>query len=151
MDTKDIIDTINDLIETCKDGEFSFDASADYVHDPKTKQLFIRRADECRAAAHELQRLVLQLAGRAEDGGSISGAMQRGWVAVRGTLAGYTDKAILEEAERGEDTALVRYRAALDLGLPPHVRTVVERQYEGVQRNHAQIRTLRDQSRLTRV
>jgi len=54
---------------------------------------------------------------------------------------------MLEEAERGEDAALERYRGALEKELPPAVRSVIERQYEGVKKNHALIRDLRNQAR----
>ena len=147
MSNDDIIDTLNDLIETSKDGEYGFRTSAEYLKDASTKQLFTARAEECRQAAVELQQLVVQLGGKADDGGSASGALHRGWVAMKGTLAGYSDKAILEETERGEDVALKSYREALDEALPADVRLVVERQYEGVKRNHQQVRTLRDQAR----
>jgi uncharacterized protein (TIGR02284 family) len=147
MSNDDIIDTLNDLIETSKDGEYGFRTSAEYLQDATLKQTFMARAEECRQAAAELQQLVLRFGGKAEDSGSAAGALHRGWVAVKGTLAGYTDKAILEETERGEDTALASYRKALDESLPPDVRVVVERQYEGVKRNHLQIRTLRDAAR----
>ncbi|MDR7331277.1 PA2169 family four-helix-bundle protein [Roseateles asaccharophilus] len=147
MSNDDIIDTLNDLIETSKDGEYGFRTSADYIGDPALKQSFLTRAEDCRRAAVELQSLVGRLGGKAEDSGTAAGAMHRGWVAVKGTLAGYTDKAILEETERGEDSALASYRKALDEPLPPEVRLVVERQYEGVKRNHLQIRTLRDAAR----
>lgn len=147
MSNDDIIDTLNDLIETCKDGEYGFRASAEYVTSPVTRQSFERRAEECRQAAGELQRLVTRLGGKAEDSGTAGGAMHRGWVAVKGTLAGYTDKAILEETERGEDSAMTTYREALARDLPPEVRMVVERQFEGVKRNHLEVRTLRDQAR----
>ncbi|HEY9110092.1 MAG TPA: PA2169 family four-helix-bundle protein [Roseateles sp.] len=147
MSNDDIIDTLNDLIETSKDGEYGFRTSAEYLQDPTLKQTFMARAEECRQAAAELQQIVLRFGGKAEDSGSAAGALHRGWVAVKGTLAGYTDKAILEETERGEDTALASYRKALDESLPPDVRVVVERQYEGVKRNHLQIRTLRDAAR----
>ncbi|MBW8846737.1 MAG: PA2169 family four-helix-bundle protein [Burkholderiales bacterium] len=147
MSNDDIIDTLNKLIETSKDGEYGFHASAEYLKDPNTKQAFERRAEDCRQAAAELQALVVRFGGSAEDGGTAAGALHRGWVAVRGTLAGYTDKAILEETERGEDSAMASYRKALDEALPPEVRMVVERQYEGVKRNHLQIRTWRDQAR----
>jgi len=147
MSNDDIIDTLNDLIETSKDGEYGFRTSAEYLQDATLKQSFMARAEECRQAAAELQQLVLRFGGKAEDSGTAAGALHRGWVAVKGTLAGYTDKAILEETERGEDTALASYRKALDESLPPDVRLVVERQYEGVKRNHLQIRTLRDAAR----
>lgn len=141
------IETLNDLIETCKDGEYGFRTSAEYMRSASTKQLFERRAEECRQAAGELQRLVVGLGGQAEDGGTLSGAAHRGWVAVKGTLAGYTDEAILDETERGEDVAMARYRSALATDLPGDIRSVVERQFEGVKRNHTQVRALRDQAR----
>ncbi|MCE4536300.1 PA2169 family four-helix-bundle protein [Pelomonas sp. P7] len=149
MSNDDIVDTLNDLIETSKDGEHGFRASAEYLKDPAIQQSFVRRAEECREAAAELQALVVRFGGKAEDSGTAVGAMHRGWVAVKGTLAGYTDKAILEETERGEDTALASYRKALEKPLPPDVRNVVERQFEGVKRNHSQVRTWRDQARAT--
>lgn len=148
MSNDDIIDSLNDLIETSKDGEYGFRASAEYLRDPGAKQNFITCAEECRQAASELQALVTRLGGTAEDSGTAAGAMHRGWVAVKGKLAGYTDKAILEETERGEDSALASYRKALENdALPPDVRSVVERQYEGVKRNHALVRSLRNQAR----
>lgn len=147
MSNDDIIDTLNDLIETSKDGEYGFRTSAEYLQDATLKQSFTVRAEECRQAAAELQQLVVRFGGKAEDSGTAAGALHRGWVAVKGTLAGYSDLAMLEECERGEDAALERYREALEDNLPPQVRMVVERQFEGVKRNHMQVRTLRDQAR----
>ena len=73
-----------------------------------------------------------------------AGALHRGWVAVRSALTTYDDKAVLQECERGEDNALARYRKALKQPLPPEVKQVVERQMQGVQRNHDEIKRLRD-------
>jgi uncharacterized protein (TIGR02284 family) len=139
------INTLNNLIETCKDGEYGFKASADHAVDPQIKSLFMTRAEDCRRAAAELQTIVMQQGGKPEDSGTATGAAHRGWVAVKGTLAGYTDLAMLEETERGEDAALARYRSALKDELPADIRSVVEAQMQGVQRNHDQIRALRDQ------
>lgn len=147
MDHKDVIKHLNRLIETCKDGEYGFRETAEHVRSPDLKRILAARADECREAAAELQTLVMQHGGKAEDSGSATGAMHRGWVAVRSKLSGYTDLGMLEEAERGEDTAIDRYRDALQQPLPETIRTVVERQYEGVKRNHAQVRALRDSER----
>jgi uncharacterized protein (TIGR02284 family) len=148
MDTKDTISTLNDLIETCKDGEYGFRSAAEHTRRADLKQLLERHADECRQSAQELQTLVVRAGGKAEEGGTASGAMHRGWVSVKGTLAGHSDKAMLEEVERGEDVAIERYRDALQgESLPADIRAVVERQYEGVKRNHAEMRALRDQAR----
>ena len=141
------INTLNNLIETCKDGEYGFKASADHAVDPQIKSLFMTRAEDCRRAAAELQTIVMQQGGKPEDSGTATGAAHRGWVAVKGTLAGYTDLAMLEETERGEDAALARYRSALKDDLPADIRSVVEAQMQGVQRNHDQIRALCDQNK----
>ena len=71
--------------------------------------------------------------------------LHRGWVTTLGALKGENDQVILSECERGEDIALRDYRLALEQDLPTEVREVVERQLNGVQRNHDQIKALREQ------
>lgn len=144
MTNDEVISTLNDLIETCKDGEYGFRECAEHVESASIATLLTRRADDCQEAARELQAQVLQLGGRADTGGSTTGAIHRGWVSVRGTLSGYDDLAMMEECERGEDAALARYRSAIKEDLPEPQRSIVQRQYEGVKRNHDQIRDLRD-------
>lgn len=147
MDNQDIIDTLNKLVENCKDGEYGFQSSAEHVKTARLRELFTARAADCRQAASELQLMVKAIGGTPEHDGTAAGAVHRGWVAVKGSLSGYTDLAMLEECERGEDAALGRYRKALEKELPPDVRALVQRQRDGAQRNHDQIRTLRDQAR----
>jgi uncharacterized protein (TIGR02284 family) len=48
------------------------------------------------------------------------------------------------ECERGEDAAKAAYEAALQKSLPADVRTLVERQYQGVKANHDRVRNLRN-------
>lgn len=146
-DTADVVDVLKDLVKCCKDGEYGFRTCAEQARREDLKQLFLQRADNCRAAGQELNQLVRECGGTPEEGGSAMGAMHRGWVAVKATLSTYDDKAVLEECERGEDNAKVRYRKALDKPLPPHIRQVVERQMEGVLRNHDHVKMLRDQFR----
>jgi uncharacterized protein (TIGR02284 family) len=151
MSQDDVIDCLNTLIETSKDGEFGFRTSAEQAADAQLKQLLLQRADECRSAATELQALVRDHGGSAEDSGTAAGAVHRGWVAVKSKLSDYTDLAVLEDVERGEDKAVSDYREVLGKALSPGVRAVIERQFEGVKRNHAQIRALREQARVLKV
>lgn len=147
MKQEDIVDVLNDLIETSKDGEYGFRSCAEHTQSTDLRDVFLNRANECQSAVSELQVLVSQCGGKPDDGGSVSGALHRGWVAVRGTLAGYTDVGMLDECERGEDVAKARYQKAMEKPLPEPIRTILERQYEGVLRNHDQIRILRDRFR----
>jgi uncharacterized protein (TIGR02284 family) len=147
MDNERIIHVLNDLIEKCKDGEYGFRASAEQVKAPELRQLLANRADDCALGATELAAHVAQLGGEPDTGGSVSGAMHRGWVSVKVALSSYSDQAVLEECERGEDSAIVAYMKALKDPLPDAVRLVVDRQYLGVKRNHDIIRDLRDRER----
>ena len=65
-------------------------------------------------------------------------------------ISGRDDAAILNEAERGEDHALKAYKEALEK-IAKHnlvgIKDLVERQYHGVQRNHDQVKALRNQAR----
>ncbi|MBG9389675.1 ferritin-like domain-containing protein [Caenimonas aquaedulcis] len=146
-DRDDVVDALQDLVECCKDGEYGFRACAEQAKRADLKSTFMQRADDCRGAAQELNEQIRNLGGKAEDGGSVAGAMHRGWVSVKSALTTYDDKAVLEECERGEDNAIARYRKALKQTLPAGVKLIVERQMQGVQRNHDQIKMLRDQFR----
>ena len=143
--SRNVISVINELIETSKDGEQGFLKAAEDAHDTQLKELLRSRADTCTRAARELQDLVMQLGGKPESGGSMSGALHRGWVDLKSAVGSRSDHAIRADCEKGEDVAKKRYREAIEKDLPADVRAVVERQYEGVLQNHDRIRDLRDQ------
>ncbi|WP_239027486.1 ferritin-like domain-containing protein [Ramlibacter algicola] len=143
-DRGDVVDVLQDLVECCKDGEYGFRESAQQARRQDLKSLFLQRADECRRGAEELNEQIRQCGGSPKDSGSAMGAMHRGWVSVRSALTSDDDRAVLQECERGEDNAKARYAKALQKTLPANVRQVVERQAQAVQRNHDQIRMLRD-------
>jgi uncharacterized protein (TIGR02284 family) len=147
MDNSEVIRVLNRLIETSKDGEYGFATCAERATSADLKETFTRRAADCATGARELRRLVEQHGGRAEDRGSVSGAVHRGWVSVREALTGHKDQTILDECEHAEDVALSHYRKALKQDLPDAVRAVVERQMAGVQANHDQVKALRDEMR----
>ena len=100
--------------------------------------------------ASELQQVVTRLGGKPEDSGTVAGAVHRGWVNLKAAVSSRTDLAILEECERGEDVAKASYTKALKETLPEEIRVVVQRQYDGVVKNHDQIRDLRDRYRATK-
>jgi uncharacterized protein (TIGR02284 family) len=146
IDNDKVIDVLNDLLESCRDGEYGFKTCAEYAKSTDLKIMLTRHSTECREAGEELQSLIRQFGGDPDEGGSVTGMLHRGWVSVRGTLSMHSDKAMLEECERGEDTAVARYRKALKENFPPAVRAVVERQAQGAQRNHDQVKAMRDSS-----
>jgi len=147
MDNDEVISTLNDLIETSKDGQEGFRTCAEDASDPQLKAFLASRSQACAAAVIELQDLVRAYGGDPETTGGLGGAVHRRWIDIKSLVTGKDDKAVLKECERGEDVAVASYRNALEKNLPAEVRTVVERQYQGVLQNQDQVRSLRDQYR----
>ncbi|HJE29487.1 PA2169 family four-helix-bundle protein [Stutzerimonas nitrititolerans] len=147
MDTKETISVLNDLIETSKDGEKGFRECAEDLKRADLKTTMMQRSQDCASAAAELQQLVRTLGGDPETSSSVAGDLHRRWVDLKSMVTGKDDEAILNECERGEDVALKSYRKALDKDLPADIRVVVQRQFQGVQRNHDQVKALRDAAR----
>ena len=142
MSNDDVIDTLNDLIETCKDGEQGFMTCAEDIKRPELKTLFGTMARHCAEAAAELRGEVQRLGGKPEKSGSLAGSAHRRWVDIKSAIMGKDDKAVLSECERGEDVAKASYESALKKDLPPHIRTMVERQFQGVMQHHDRVRAL---------
>lgn len=147
MDTKETISTLNDLIETCKDGEEGFRTCAEDLTDAQLKLTFEQRAEGCAEAARELEDLVISMGGTPEKHSSLSGTLHRRWVDIKSLVTGKDNVSVLNECERGEDVALKSYRRALDKDLSADVRSLVEKQFQGVQRNHDRVKQLRDSAR----
>lgn len=142
------VSILNDLIEVSRDGQQGFLKAAEDAKNPELKSLFSSRAAEIATAVSELQTHVAALGGKPEEHGSVTGAVHRGWISLRTAVADRSDLAILEETEKGEDVAKKKYADALqEPELSFDTRALVERQYQGVLRNHDLIRDLRNRYR----
>lgn len=143
----DVISTLNGLIETNKDGQQGFADAAEGVGSTEIKSVFYQAVQQRAQFAGELQHLVRELGGNPEDSGSIAGAIHRGWINIKSAVTGKDETAILNEAERGEDSAVSAYKKALEQSLPANVQSTVQEQYSQVQATHDKVKALRDSSR----
>ena len=144
MDTSRAIGTLNDLIETCRDGENGFRTAAEAVTDPHVRGMFERYARQRAEMARELEDQVGRLGGSAATGGSTSGAIHRGWMNLKSAVTGNDDHAIIAEAERGEDSAKAAFEKALAAGtLPAGAHELVEQQAAIVRTTHDEVRALK--------
>lgn len=140
------ISTLNNLIETLKDGQKGFQAAAADIESTDLKRLFNELSLQRSQFAGELQSLAHSL-GESDpaDGGSIAGAIHRGWIDLKAALMSKDEHAVLAECERGEDVAVAAYRKVLDeKQLPSDVRATVEAQSVQIKESHDKIRNLRD-------
>jgi uncharacterized protein (TIGR02284 family) len=146
MDNRQVVATLNKLLETTKDGEEGFRTCAEAVTSPGLKSVFENAARRCDGGAAELQSEIRALGGEPAASGTVAGSLHRAWTNVKSSITGKDEHAVLAECERGEDVAKRAYEAALAEDLPPNVRALVQRQYEGVKANHDRIRGLRNQA-----
>ena len=137
-----VISTLNNLIETCKDGENGFRAASDGVENGELKTLFLTYSRQRAQFASELQAEVRNLGGDPEDTGSIAASLHRGWLNIKSTVTGEDEGAVISECERGEDAAVKNYQDALDENLPANILSIIQRQFTQVKEAHDRIRAM---------
>ena len=147
MDNNDVIDTLNTLIETSRDGDKGFTACADDAKDAALRAYFTICATRCRESVGTLEVLVKQYGGSPEQSGSMLAPLSRAWLNLRAAISSDSDLAVLEECERAEDTAVHTYQHALTLELPLDVHALAKLQLNGVHENHDRVREMRNERR----
>jgi uncharacterized protein (TIGR02284 family) len=123
---------INHLIEVCRDAERGFRAAAEQVKTEEVKRLFLRLAEQRHAFGEELLPHAYRLGGATVPEGMGIARVHRTWMQLRARLASNPERAVLEEAARGERFALSAYDEAVHDVLPPEARELVEVQDLGV-------------------
>jgi uncharacterized protein (TIGR02284 family) len=140
VNREELIEGLNDLIQTCRDGENGFQTAADSVKDADLK-IFFRESSIQRAQfASELESEVRQLGGTPAKSGRASAVFHRGWINIKAIVTGGGDNGILAECERGEAAALENYQEVLKRNLPPNVLPVVKHQFTEIKRSLDAIR-----------
>ncbi len=144
MNENNAIRIIEDLIETCKDGQKGYQDAAAHVKRSDLKTFFNEQSLERARFAGELQEERIRL-GKSDkkDSGSVSAALHRAWIDTKVSM-GAGDKAILESVEAGEDRAKEAYQKAMTSDLPESIALIVRRQAASVQAAHDRVKTLRD-------
>jgi uncharacterized protein (TIGR02284 family) len=144
MTNDEVISLVNGLIEVCKDGQEGFKTAAEGIEDSSMKTLFYEYSQQRAQFAGDLQNEVLRLGGDPEKSGSVAGSLHRGWIDIKSAILGKDVEAILNECERGEDSAVKNYKEALDNNLPANVANLILRQSYAIQQAHDRVRNLRD-------
>ena len=144
MNENNAISVIEDLIETCKDGQKGYQDAATHVKRTDLKTYFNQLSLERASFAGELEAELIRL-GKPDKkvSGSVGGALRRAWIDTKVSLGG-GDKTILESLEAGEDSAKESYQKAVTDDLPENIAQIVRRQAASVQRAHDKVKSLRD-------
>lgn len=147
MDENNAISVVENLIETCKDGQKGYQDAATHVKRSDLKTYFNEQSLERARFAGELEAELIRL-GKPDKkvSGSVSGTLRRAWIDTKVSLGG-GDKTILESVEAGEDDAKESYQKAVTGDLPENLTQIIRRQAASVQRAHDKVKSLRDEAR----
>jgi uncharacterized protein (TIGR02284 family) len=138
-----IVHVLNNLIETCKDGEEGFRQAAEKAKEPSLRSLFGKYSTQRAGYVQELQQLVTSLGESPATSGHATATLHRGWIGLKSALSKNEDRALIEECEAGEDAAVKAYQEAIAQNLPPSLSDVIRRQFTGIQQAHAIVRDLK--------
>ena len=135
-----------DLVQILEDGKEGFAKAADKVADdaPEVATKLREFSAQRDRFSAELRGLAKNYGDEVKDSGSVSGAVHRGWMALKDALSGSDASGVLDAAEQGEDHAVRAYKKALDEDLSEPLRAVVARQAADVQVAHDAVKAMRD-------
>ena len=145
MESKATQALANELIETLKDGQKGYAEAMTDVEDADLKEIFKKYAAQRASYITELEDQMFKLDLKPDEESSVTGTIHRAFINLKGIVTSKDRHSILAECERGEDYAKKAYQTALKAqDLPSGLKAVIEKQYQGVQQGHDEIRNLRD-------
>jgi uncharacterized protein (TIGR02284 family) len=142
MNNSEIVLILNNLTETCRDGQEGFRTAAEYIRNPEFRRLFNIFSQQRAQFVTELQAEVHRLGGAPDESKSMAGWLHRGWINIKSAVMRGGDSSIIVECQNGEEAAVERYQEALKADLPLDVQYVVKRQYMDIKDAFDRIRIL---------
>lgn len=131
------VKVLNSLITTTIDSANGFERSAENADAARFETLFRDMGRERREVVMKLQEQVRGLGGTPSDDGSLKADVHRRWEDMRNALSGKSDKAIVEEVERGEDYIKDKFETAMeDKELSEGTRAVIAGAYQSIRKGH---------------
>ncbi|WP_298318479.1 PA2169 family four-helix-bundle protein [uncultured Aquimarina sp.] len=136
---------LNDLLEKTYDAEKGFKKAAENTNHSGLKNYFNQKAQERYDFGHELKTELTSVGQEIEKGGSIAGSAHRAWMDAKSFLSSDNEESMLEEAIRGEKSALEEYNDVLsETTLPPTTQTVLTQQKNKILQGLSSIKRLED-------
>jgi uncharacterized protein (TIGR02284 family) len=142
MKNNDVVSILNQLMETCRDGQEGFREAAENIHNSEFRRLFNIFSQQRAQFVSELQAEVHRLGGEPREKGGVAGWLERGWRNIKSAIAQGDEGAVVAECKQGEEGAVNNYREALRNDLPLDVQYVVKRQYMDIKDSYDRIRIL---------
>ncbi|XMO87358.1 PA2169 family four-helix-bundle protein [Algibacter sp. AS12] len=143
--TETVGEKLNDLLEKTYDAEKGFKKAAENVDNTALKSYFKQKAQERYDFGHELKSEIKTFNQDIDKGGSITGSAHRAWMDVKSLFSLDDEESMLEEAIRGEKSAVNEYNNVIkETSLPLSTKSILESQKNKIERGLFRIKTLED-------
>jgi len=143
--TETISSKLNNLLERTYDAEKGFKKAAENTEHTYLKRYFERKSLERQNFGIELNNEIRAFGESPENSGSFEGAAHRTWMDIKAMFSVDNDESMLEEAIRGENTALSDYNDVInDHGLPMSTQSILIRQRDAISGDLQTIKRLED-------
>ena len=143
MTTEDTIRHLNDLTETCKDGELGYRTAAENARNTQLESVFSDYSKQRGQFARALQAEIERLGGEASDSGTLTATVFRGWINLKSALTGGDGCAIVAACESGEEVAVGAFELVADLDITGQTKSLVEKQGRQIKEAHAHMLRLK--------
>ncbi|MFP4092232.1 MAG: ferritin-like domain-containing protein [Cyclobacteriaceae bacterium] len=143
---KATIDTINKLIEICKDGEKGYKDAASQIEDDEFQTILNRLSQQRALFRAELENdLIKDYGVEPKSSDSLKSKLHRNWMDFKAGLSSNDTKSVLEECERGEKHAIDAYTDALKGQLPSYIDERVRNQLDMIKGTLGQVRAFKSE------
>ncbi len=124
--TKEVSQKLNDLLTKNYDAEAGYKLAKDKVDSTRLQNFFDEQQKERYNFGHELKEEIRSYGEEVDKGTSLKGDMHRAWMNLKSTFTSDNEESILEEAIRGEKTAVEEYNTVIsETTLPPSTKNVL--------------------------
>ncbi|WP_121667598.1 ferritin-like domain-containing protein [Mesonia aquimarina] len=123
---------LNQLLEKNYDAEKGYKDAAERVENPKMKDFLSEQAQKRYDFGHQLKSEIKNYGKSPDKGGSVKGAAHRAWMDLKAAVSSDKHENIMEEVQRGEQSAINEYDEVIAEDLPPTTKDILVKQREEI-------------------
>ncbi|MFD1062685.1 PA2169 family four-helix-bundle protein [Winogradskyella litorisediminis] len=143
--TEEVGNKLNGLLERTYDAEKGYKKAAENVNHSALKTFFKAKAQQRYDFGHQLKSEIKSFNQEVDKGGSLKGAAHRAWMDTKALFSTDNSEAMLEEAIRGEKSAVSEYNDVLnETTLPTSTKSLLKSQKNVIENELNRIKTLED-------
>ena len=131
--TEEVAKKLNNLLEKNYDAEKGYQDAAERIENPTMKDFLQKQARKRYDFGHEIKTEIKNYGEEPDKGGSAKGTVHRAWMDLKAAVASSSEEQVMEEVQRGEQSAINEYNEVIsETSLPPSVQQVLTKQRDQI-------------------